>query len=139
MRAPGTWAIVTDVCLVRCTVSVELKSPAQVLLDYTEATDPDVVYVETLAGDIYLEEGSDVERYTIAFDRLRAAALHPDESVQVIERLARTLSISQGVRAQGVIRSVSRGQPGGRPETSTEVLDGPIRPTPGAAADRLPG
>src|SRR5215831_5036997 len=39
-----------------------------VILDYAEATDPDVVYVETLAGDIYLE-GSDVERYTIAFDR----------------------------------------------------------------------
>src|SRR5215472_16195068 len=35
-----------------------------VILDYAEATDPDVVYVETLAGDIYLE-GSDVERYTI--------------------------------------------------------------------------
>ena len=62
-----------------------------VILDYAEATDPDVVYVETLAGDIYLEEPSDVERYTIAFDRLRAAALHPDESVQLIERLARAL------------------------------------------------
>ncbi len=62
-----------------------------VILDYAEATDPDVVYVETLAGDIYLEDPSDVERYTIAFDRLRAAALHPDESVQLIERLARTL------------------------------------------------
>ena len=62
-----------------------------VILDYAEATDPDVVYVETLAGDIYLEEPSDVQRYTIAFDRLRAAALHPDESVQLIERLARAL------------------------------------------------
>jgi hypothetical protein len=62
-----------------------------VILDYAEATDPDVVYVETLAGDIYLEESSDVARYTIAFDRLRAAALHPDESVQLIGRLASTL------------------------------------------------
>jgi hypothetical protein len=32
-----------------------------------------------------------VDRYTIAFDRLVAAALHPDESMQMIERLARTL------------------------------------------------
>jgi hypothetical protein len=32
-----------------------------------------------------------VARYTIAFDRLVAAALHPDDSVQMIERLARTL------------------------------------------------
>ena len=62
-----------------------------VILDYAEATDPNVVYVETLAGDIYLEERSDVNRYTLAFDRLVAAALHPDESVQLIGRLASTL------------------------------------------------
>ena len=64
---------------------------AFVVLDFPEATDPAVVYVETLAGDVYLEEGPDVTRYTIAFDRLVAAALHPDDSVQMIERLARTL------------------------------------------------
>ena len=64
---------------------------AFVVLDFAEASDPAMVYVETLAGHIYLEEGSDVERYTIAFDRLVAAALHPDDSVQMIERLARTL------------------------------------------------
>jgi transcriptional regulator with XRE-family HTH domain len=55
------------------------------------ASDPAVVYVETLAGDIYLEERSDVNRYTLAFDRLVAAALHPDDSMQMIERLASTL------------------------------------------------
>jgi transcriptional regulator with XRE-family HTH domain len=64
---------------------------AFVVLDFPQVTDPAVVYVETLAGDIYLEEGSDVARYTIAFDRLVAAALHPDDSMQMIERLARTL------------------------------------------------
>jgi uncharacterized protein DUF5753 len=61
-------------------------------LDYAELTDPAVVYVETLAGDIYLEERSDVNRYTLAFDRLRAAALHPDNSVQLIEQVASTLT-----------------------------------------------
>jgi transcriptional regulator with XRE-family HTH domain len=64
---------------------------AFVILDFPEATDPDVVYVETLAGDMYLEERSDVNRYTLAFERLLAASLHPDDSVQMIERLARTL------------------------------------------------
>ena len=39
-----------------------------------------MVHVETLAGDIYLEERSDVNRYTLAFDRLVADALHPDDS-----------------------------------------------------------
>ena len=35
---------------------------AFVILDFPEASDPAVVYVETLAGDIYLEERSDVNR-----------------------------------------------------------------------------
>lgn len=48
-----------------------------------------MVYVETLAGHIYLKDRSDVDRYTLAFDRLRAAALHPDDSVQLIEQAAR--------------------------------------------------
>ncbi len=63
-----------------------------VILGYEEPTDPTVVYVETLAGDIYLEERADVSRYTLAFDRLRAASLHPDESVQLIEQAASTLT-----------------------------------------------
>ena len=65
---------------------------AFVILDFPEPTDPAMVYVETLAGDIYLEERSDVNRYTIAFDRLLAAALHPDDSVQLIEQVASTLT-----------------------------------------------
>jgi transcriptional regulator with XRE-family HTH domain len=63
-----------------------------VILDFEELTDPTVVYVETLAGDIYLEERSDVNRYTLAFDRLVAAALHPDESVRLIEQAAGTMT-----------------------------------------------
>ena len=50
---------------------------AFVILDFEEPTDPAMVYVETLAGDIYLEERSDVNRYTLAFDRLLAACAAP--------------------------------------------------------------
>jgi transcriptional regulator with XRE-family HTH domain len=63
-----------------------------VILNFPEPTDPAVVYVETLAGDIYLEERTDVNRYTLAFDRLLAAALHPDDSVQLIEQVAGTMT-----------------------------------------------
>ncbi len=63
-----------------------------VILDFEEPTDPAVVYVETLAGDIYLEERPDVNRYTLAFDRLVAAALHPDDSVRLIEQAADTMT-----------------------------------------------
>jgi hypothetical protein len=57
-----------------------------VILDFPEPTDAALVYVETLAGDIYLEQRSDVNRYTLAFDRLIAAARHPDESVRLIDQ-----------------------------------------------------
>lgn len=63
-----------------------------VILDFPEPADPAVVYVETLAGDIYLEERADVNRYTIAFDRLLAAALHPDDSVRLIQRVAAAMT-----------------------------------------------
>jgi len=63
-----------------------------IILDFPEPTDPAVVYVETLAGDLYLEERADVDRYTLAFDRLLAAALHPDDSVRLVQEAARTLT-----------------------------------------------
>ncbi len=63
-----------------------------VILDFEEPTDPATGYVETLAGDIYLQERSDVNRSTLAFDRLRAASLHPDDSLQLIEQAASTLT-----------------------------------------------
>jgi transcriptional regulator with XRE-family HTH domain len=62
-----------------------------VILELPEPTEPDLVYVETLAGDIYLEERADVDRYTLAFERLLAAALHPDDSIAVVEAAARQL------------------------------------------------
>jgi len=43
---------------------------------------------ETLAGDLYLEERADVDRYTLAFDRLLAAALHPDDSLRLVQQAA---------------------------------------------------
>jgi transcriptional regulator with XRE-family HTH domain len=63
-----------------------------VILDFPEPADPSVVYVETLAGDIYLEERADVNRYTIAFDRLLAAALHPDDSVRLLQQAAAAMT-----------------------------------------------
>jgi hypothetical protein len=33
-----------------------------------------------------------VNRYTLAFDRLRAAAMHPDDSVQLIEQMVTNLT-----------------------------------------------
>jgi Domain of unknown function (DUF5753) len=58
---------------------------------FSEPTDPDVVHFEHAPSDLYLESPMQVERYAAAFDRLRAAALDPDESARFISRLTRSL------------------------------------------------
>lgn len=63
-----------------------------VIFGFPEPSDPHVVYVETLAGDLYLEQRADVARYTIAFERLRATALSPDDSIKLMQRVADNLA-----------------------------------------------
>ncbi|HEV7897008.1 MAG TPA: helix-turn-helix transcriptional regulator [Planosporangium sp.] len=52
--------------------------------------DPDVVYVEGVTGEQFLE-GDAVGRYTAHFNGLRAAGLHLDESIRLIEEAAKAL------------------------------------------------
>lgn len=47
--------------------------------------DPTVVYVECLAGNLYLEKGPDVRRFVGILDLLRATALAPDDTMALIE------------------------------------------------------
>ncbi|WP_007024754.1 helix-turn-helix domain-containing protein [Saccharomonospora iraqiensis] len=54
------------------------------ILGFPEQADPDVVYVDSTSSGLYLEMESDVRRYARMFDHLRAAALKPDDSVDVI-------------------------------------------------------
>ncbi|RZQ63176.1 helix-turn-helix domain-containing protein [Amycolatopsis suaedae] len=65
------------------------------ILGFPEQADPDVVYVDSTSSGVYLELPDDVRRYTMMFDHLRAAALRPDDSVQLIgervEQLGGTL------------------------------------------------
>ncbi|MGW1062381.1 helix-turn-helix domain-containing protein [Micromonospora rubida] len=47
---------------------------------------PDVVFIETLAGDLHLESAGDIEQFTLAFNYLRAAAAGVEESRELIAR-----------------------------------------------------
>ncbi|TDW95102.1 helix-turn-helix protein [Kribbella pratensis] len=48
---------------------------------------PDVVYVESLAGDIFLETEAEIDRYSMVFDHLRAGALSPRDTSAFIATL----------------------------------------------------
>jgi transcriptional regulator with XRE-family HTH domain len=56
--------------------------------------DPDIVYIEGLAGDIFAES-EDATRYHDVFDHLRAAALSPVESRQMINDMRDGLSVEE--------------------------------------------
>lgn len=51
---------------------------------------PDVVYVETPAGGIYVE-APDTDRFARAYDRLQEIALEPDQSAELISAIAEEL------------------------------------------------
>jgi transcriptional regulator with XRE-family HTH domain len=61
------------------------------ILGFSQPSDPDVVYVENLASDLYLEDPEDVERYCLAFDHLRATALRPSDSMAFLVNAAQDL------------------------------------------------
>src|SRR5699024_10091651 len=54
------------------------------ILGFPEQADTDVVYVDGTSSGVYLEMPEDVRRYSLMFDHLRAAALKPDDSVDLI-------------------------------------------------------
>jgi transcriptional regulator with XRE-family HTH domain len=62
------------------------------ILEFPERNDAEVAYVESGAGSIYLEKDKEVRARAEAFDRLRAAALSPAESGELISQAARDLA-----------------------------------------------
>ncbi len=62
------------------------------ILEFPERTDSDVAYTESVGGMIYLEKDREVRACVEAFDRMRAAALSPVASVELIQQVSRELS-----------------------------------------------
>jgi transcriptional regulator with XRE-family HTH domain len=63
-----------------------------VVLTFEVGVDPDIAYLETPGGDIYLESEEDVSRRRMVFDELSEMALSPDESRARIARAAREIT-----------------------------------------------
>jgi transcriptional regulator with XRE-family HTH domain len=56
-------------------------------MEFRDEGDPELVYVDTQAGDIFLENEDDLRRYRTMFDHLRASALSPARSADLFTSL----------------------------------------------------
>lgn len=59
-----------------------------IMLSFPNPADPEIVYNESMAGDLFLDAEADIRRYSRVFDNLRAVALSPDDSKSLIAGLA---------------------------------------------------
>jgi transcriptional regulator with XRE-family HTH domain len=62
------------------------------MLEFPDAADPAVVYLEHLTGSLIVENEDDVRRYRAVFDHLRAEALGTGPSADLIARAAAELA-----------------------------------------------
>ena len=60
-----------------------------VILAFPDPEDPPVAYVEGLMGDVYVEAGEEVDRFTLAWTHLVTQALDPAGSAAMISTLAK--------------------------------------------------
>ena len=58
-----------------------------VLLSFSDPADPDIPYIESQGGDVYLEAADQVARIRLVWERIVAAAASPEESLAIITDL----------------------------------------------------
>jgi transcriptional regulator with XRE-family HTH domain len=59
------------------------------ILEFADAADSSVVYLEGVTSDLYLEKAHDVQKYAVMYEHLRAQALNVDQSRQFIADAAK--------------------------------------------------
>lgn len=57
------------------------------ILRFGELAEPDVAYIEHLVGSLQVNGEDEVRRATLAFDRLRSAALNPVDSIGLVREV----------------------------------------------------
>lgn len=58
-----------------------------VILEFPDPDDPSIVYVESAAGGLFLEENAEIRRYMLMFEHLRAAASGLDATAALLEAI----------------------------------------------------
>ncbi|PWI16220.1 transcriptional regulator [Streptomyces sp. Act143] len=59
------------------------------ILEFPDAADSSVVYIEGVTSDLYLEKAQDVQKYSVMYEHLRAQALNADQSRDFISKVAK--------------------------------------------------
>jgi transcriptional regulator with XRE-family HTH domain len=59
-----------------------------IILGFAEPTEPEVVYMETVGGNLYVDKSEEVRLFSTVFDQLRAVALSPSQSAAMLQALA---------------------------------------------------
>ncbi|MGV9251629.1 helix-turn-helix domain-containing protein [Streptomyces sp. NPDC003697] len=59
------------------------------ILEFPDAADSSVVYIEGVTSDLYLEKANDVQKYSVMYEHLRAQALNVEQSRQFIAEIAK--------------------------------------------------
>ncbi|MEV3931873.1 MULTISPECIES: helix-turn-helix transcriptional regulator [unclassified Streptomyces] len=59
------------------------------ILEFPDAADSSVVYIEGVTSDLYLEKANDVQRYSVMYEHLRAQALNVDQTRQFISDITK--------------------------------------------------
>ncbi|GII31063.1 helix-turn-helix domain-containing protein [Planotetraspora mira] len=62
------------------------------ILAFPDPEDSDVVFLENMGGELYLESQEEVRRYVQVFDHLRAAALGPEKSLEKIDSVEKEMA-----------------------------------------------
>lgn len=60
-------------------------------MQFGETAIPDVIYIDSMAGDLFLEAEADVRRYRLVFEHLRAVAASPDDSRSLIADITQAM------------------------------------------------
>ncbi|MFF4574882.1 helix-turn-helix domain-containing protein [Streptomyces sp. NPDC001410] len=60
------------------------------ILEFADAADSSVVYLEGVTSDLYLEKAQDVQKYAVMYEHLRAQSLNVEQSRQCISDVAKT-------------------------------------------------
>ncbi|MGA5826145.1 helix-turn-helix domain-containing protein [Streptomyces xanthochromogenes] len=59
------------------------------ILEFPDASDSSVVYIEGVTSDLYLEKANDVQKYSVMYEHLRAQALNVDQTREFITKVAK--------------------------------------------------